>query len=128
MAEADDMCDRTAIIDQGKVQAIDTPSALKKMVQKETSLELTLNGLEPVPDSLKAINGIVELTVDALPSESLTRVNALLETPDVSGEVIRQITTNGRNLVELKTHSPSLEDVFLKLTGRRLTASADAEE
>jgi ABC-2 type transport system ATP-binding protein len=128
MAEADDLCDRTAIIDHGKVQAIDTPTALKKMVQKETSLELTLSGLESVPDSLKFINGIVKITIDTLPSESLTRVNALLKTPDVISEVIRQITSNGRNLVELKTHSPTLEDVFLKLTGRRLTANSDADD
>lgn len=128
MAEADDLCDRTAIIDQGRVQAIDTPGALKKMVQKETSLELTLYGLDPIPDSTKNIDGIVEFTVDALPSENVTRINALLKTPDISGELIRTVTSNSRILTDLKTQSPTLEDVFLKLTGRRLTASTQSDE
>ena len=125
MAEADELCDRTAIIDHGKVQAVDSPAALKKMVQKETALELTLDGLEPIPDGMKNITGITELTVDNLPDENVIKVRALLKTPDVSGELIRQITANGRNLVDLKTQSPTLEDVFLKLTGRRLTVNSD---
>ncbi len=120
MAEADEMCDRLAIIDHGKVQACDTPANLKRMVQKETALELTLDGTQPAPDDWKLLPGVVRLshTVDAV--AQTTSVHALLATPDASGELIRAVASGGRRLVDLRTVQPTLEDVFLKLTGRRL--------
>ncbi len=120
MAEADELCDRIAIINQGVIQACDTPTALKKLVQKETTLDLTLSGLDPVPELLREINGVQRLTTSHETSQQVTYIHALLSDPEAGGELIRMVTGDGRRLVGLETAQPTLEDVFLKLTGRSL--------
>lgn len=122
MAEADELCDRVAIIDKGKVQVCDKPSVLKHSVQKETALEVTISGLEPLPEHWSAIEGIVNLAVTTNPLENVTNVRALASSPEASGSFIREVTGNSRRLLGLRTIEPTLEDVFIKLTGRRLTS------
>jgi len=121
MQEADELCDRTAIIDRGRVQAIDTPARLKKSVQSETALEITLSGDEALPDELRNLGGVVKLAVDKNPEDRTTRLRILLDSADASGNFIRAVTSDGRRLLHLRTQEPTLEDVFIKLTGRRLT-------
>lgn len=125
MAEADEMCDRIAIVDQGKIQACDTPSALKKMVQKETALEMTISGVDAPTAEWEATQGVVKLASQVNPADKTTELRVLLESADYSGKFINQITNNGRHLLDMKTLEPTLEDVFIKLTGRRL-AEAEA--
>lgn len=120
MAEADEMCDRIAIVDQGCVQICDTPAALKKLVQKETAIEMTISGIKPHPLAWEQLPGVVKLTSTPNPSEKLTNLRVLLKTADYSGPFINEITSNNRHLLDLKTLQPTLEDVFIKLTGRRL--------
>ena len=127
MAEADEMCDRIAIVDQGLIQGCDTPAALKKMVQKETALELTISGAESVPEYWHGFAGIVKLIITPNPSEKVTRIRALLDSADSSGKFINEITSDGRLLLDMRTSEPSLEDVFIKMTGRRLIDASVTE-
>ena len=127
MAEADELCDRVAIVDKGTTQGCDTPAALKKMVQKETALELTISGDEPVPDHWHSFTGIVKLVATPNPSEKVTGIRALLDSADASGRFINEITSTGRLLLDLRTSEPTLEDVFIKMTGRRLTEVSDSK-
>lgn len=126
MAEADEMCDRVAIIDKGRLQACDTPENLKHLVQKETALELTLAGSQPIPEEWKTLDGVVRISQSLDAVSQTTQIRALLATPDASGLLIKAVASDGRRLVDLKTVRPTLEDVFLKLTGRRL-AQAEPE-
>lgn len=120
MAEADELCDRIAVIDNGEVVACDTPAALKKLVQKETTIDLIISGLEPLPDTWRTLKGVARLTAKPEIDAQVTQVHALLSDIKASGELIRAITSDGRSLVGLETAQPTLEDVFLKLTGRSL--------
>lgn len=120
MVEADELCDRVAIIDRGKVQVCDTPAALKKLVQKETALDLTIKGLDPLPASLEELPGVQSLTTSREIDRQVTLVHAILSNPEAGGELIRVMTGNGRRLMGLETSQPTLEDVFVKLTGRSL--------
>ena len=120
MMEADELCDRIAIIDKGNVQACDTPHALKKLVRKETALDLTINGLEPLPETWKQLKGVQSFTTTHDAENQVSRIHVLLDDPETSGELIRLVTGDGRRLLELETAQPTLEDVFLKLTGRSL--------
>ncbi len=121
MAEADEMCDRIAIIDRGMIQACDTPQALKKMLQKETALNLSISGIEPLTDEYKNITGIVQIAQHPDPETQTTNIRALVESPEVGGALIHAVSGNGRRLIDMHTIEPTLEDVFLKLTGRSLT-------
>ena len=128
MAEADELCDRIAIIDCGRVQVCDTPASLKKMVQKETALELTISGLEPPSEQWNKIEGVVKLSAKQEPLEKTTNIRAILKTADASGAFIREVTGDGRRLLDLRTVQPTLEDVFIKLTGRRLSETEESRK
>ncbi len=120
MAEADELCDRLAIIDKGKLQVCDKPSVLKHSVQQETAIEVTISGQEPPPDHWSAIEGIIKIAVTTNPLEDVTNIRALASSPKASGAFIREVTGNSRRLLGLRLIEPTLEDVFIKLTGRRL--------
>jgi len=117
MDEAERLCDRVAIMDHGKIIALGTPRELIASIGVEHVVEFSagvasralavsaLHEIEGVRD-VKAENGSVQLQV----TELHRAVPALL------AELDRQ----GLPLTELRTHSASLEDVFVTLTGRRL--------
>lgn len=123
MAEADELCDRVAIIDRGKMQACDSPAALKRIVQRETVLDMTISGIEPPPETWQRLSGVVRLTSESQPVDKVTKLRVLLETPDASGLFLHEVTSDGRRLLTLRTLEPTLEDVFIKLTGRQLVES-----
>ena len=125
MAEADELCDRIAIINEGVIQACDTPSALKKLVQKETALNLTISGLDPVPEAWGSLEGVVSITGTQEVDNRVTRIHALLVDAEASGVILKAVTSDGRHLLELETVQPTLEDVFIKLTGRSLVTSKE---
>jgi ABC-2 type transport system ATP-binding protein len=117
MDEAERLCDRVAIMDHGKIIALGTPRELIASIGVEHVVEFSAGGasktlavsalreIEGVRD-VKTENGSVQLQV----TELHRAVPALL------AELDRQ----GLPLTELRTHSASLEDVFVTLTGRRL--------
>ncbi len=115
MDEAERLCDRVAIMDHGRVIALDTPRALIARICAEHLVEFSLepgtadaNALRALPgvSAVRAANGGWQLEV----TELHRAVPALL------AELERQRVT----LSELRTHSATLEDVFVKLTGRHL--------
>jgi ABC-2 type transport system ATP-binding protein len=114
MDEAERLCDRVAIMDHGKVIAVGTPRELiasigvEHMVEFSTARQLDvspLRGMEGVRD-VQSGNGNVRLLV----MELHRAVPALLN----------ELTRQGVPLTELRTHSATLEDVFVALTGRHL--------
>ena len=114
MDEAERLCDRVAIMDHGKVIALGTPRELvasigaEHMVEFSVSRDLDIAPLERI-DGIREVvskNGNVQMQV----TELHHAVPALLD--ELSRQRIR--------LTELRTHSATLEDVFVALTGRRL--------
>jgi ABC-2 type transport system ATP-binding protein len=114
MEEAHRLCDRVAIIDHGKVIALDTPARLiaslgaEHIVEFQTETPPDLEPLRRLPgvEALRAADGVISLTA----REVHLAVPALLQ------ELARQRAA----LTRLATHHATLEDVFMTLTGRRL--------
>jgi len=107
MAEADRLCDRIAIVDHGKVIALDTPRGLRRLLPSEHGLEVVVAGVEPLEG---ADEGAAE--------EDRWRGRVYGDvTP---AEMARRVADAGRELIELRTLEGSLEDVFVHLTGREL--------
>src|SRR4051812_11980281 len=122
MAEADELCDRLAIIDRGKVLACDTPGNLKKRVQRHPIFELSLSpgvngwgGLEKLP-------GVHQATTTTTPTTVEVKV-ALEEEPAI-GAVVQELVTSGGRILSLKKTEPTLEDVFIELVGHGLEENA----
>lgn len=114
MDEAERLCDRVAIMDHGKVIALGTPRELIASIGAEHMVEFTLGRTLDTSflsqlDGVKAVatnDGNVQMQV----SELHLAVPALLT----------ELTRHGVPLTELRTHSATLEDVFVALTGRHL--------
>jgi len=114
MDEADILSDRVAIIDNGKIIASDTPKALKDSLG-ESVIELSCNltKSEFLENAKKALGAVV------VSVENGYRV--LSREPDkVLPEIVALGTKHEIGLISVKVTSPTLEDVFIKLTGKAL--------
>jgi ABC-2 type transport system ATP-binding protein len=116
MVEADILCKRIGIIDHGKIVALDTPANLKKLVSgTETSaFEIEISNLEPrMISSLQSLNSVKSL-VQEDPTHLTIRANG----SDSFDVIIDNLRKNGAKILMMKNLEPTLEDVFLHLTGR----------
>lgn len=120
MEEAERLCNRVAIMDHGRVLALGTPQQLIASIGGEHIVEFAIaaSGSEsPLPDIalLTAIPGVhSHRTVAGLHQLSVRELHTAV--PCIFAELNRQ----GLHLSELRTHSATLEDVFVGLTGRNL--------
>ena len=114
MEEAERLCDRVAILDHGRIVALDKPAALISNLGAEERIVFSLD--EALPATLeKALSksGQVEIQGERVTVHG----NNDHQTALVS-KVVNQLTTSGVKFRDLRTEQPNLEDVFLKLTGR----------
>jgi len=112
--EAERLCDRVAIVDHGKVIAQGSPRELKQSSADKTRIEVrlareeaheTLGGLDGVTDC-RSLNGAYVLHCQRPPQAIVS--------------LVKHLEAQGNELVSLEIATPSLEDVFIELTGRRL--------
>ncbi|HYP42162.1 MAG TPA: ATP-binding cassette domain-containing protein [Chloroflexia bacterium] len=129
MAEADELCDRIAIIDKGKVLACDTPANLKRMLQKQPVFEITASGINDATiGALGHAPGVVRVSGDPDESGSSYKLKFILEDESAIGSVVSELTRHNSSIKNLQKNEPTLEDVFIKLVGRSLTAQEGGEE
>jgi ABC-2 type transport system ATP-binding protein len=132
MAEADELCDRIAIVDHGRILALGTPAELKKRVQRESVFRLELDRLDGGPAALKRLPGVVSAAAASLQDEGRERrtveVNLVLEDDTVLGGVVGALAGIGSHILALRKSEPSLEDVFVELVGRGFDEESDEHE
>lgn len=116
MVEADELCDRVAIINQGKVLASDTPATLKRQLQREPIFKLEVSPLDGAePEEFKRIEGVTQFV--HRPVEGGSTLEFILEDEGILPAVVDQLTQHNIRLRNLEKREPTLEDVFLKLVG-----------
>jgi ABC-2 type transport system ATP-binding protein len=118
MEEADELCDRVAIMDHGKILALDSPAGLKRSVGADTIVTVKASGgemedlakrlSEQIPEvtNTRSIDGGVELHVK--------------EAERLVPRVVNAAEDAGYELADLSVSEPSLETVFISLTGKEL--------
>jgi ABC-2 type transport system ATP-binding protein len=117
MDEAERLCDHVAIMDHGKIIALGTPRELISSIGVEHLVEFSAGtGARPLETSvLRRIEGVRDVrTENGSVQMQVTELHRAV--PALLAELSRQ----GVPLTELRTHSATLEDVFVVLTGRRL--------
>ncbi len=120
MLEADELCDRVSIIDHGRILATDTPTGLRERVRTERRVVLEVRGAEPLGADLAALGGLTRVRAVAQPEKGTTLWHVSLAGDDRLGRVLELLARRGVTLVNLSTHEPSLEDVFVAIVGRGL--------
>ncbi len=120
LEEADQLAGRVGIIDHGRLVAEGTPEALKAEIGRPT--------IEATPldrsDSL-VLQGALERFGEATPSSDGSVAVRLHDRGNSLVEVVRTLDASGIDVGELDLHAPSLDDVFLAKTGRRLEGARD---
>jgi ABC-2 type transport system ATP-binding protein len=112
--EAERLCDRVAIVDQGRVIAQGTPRELKQRSAGTTRIEVRL--ARPLTDGML---GRLEGVADCREFDG-TYVLHSARPPQTIVALVKQLEAENNELQSLEMFSPSLEDVFIELTGRRL--------
>lgn len=112
--EAEKLCDRVAIVDHGKVIAQGTPRELKQSSADKTRIEVRL-AREESEEMLKQLEGVSDCRA----------INGLYvlhcrRPPQAIVSLVKHLEMQNNELVSLEIATPSLEDVFIELTGRRL--------
>jgi len=112
--EANQMCDRVAIINLGKIAAIDRPENLRNTIQSSQSVEVAFD--RPVSDleSLQAMENVNEVRKEG---DKLKLYSG--EPGHVACQIPEYANTHGLRVLTLNTLGPSLEDVFVHLTSAK---------
>jgi len=114
MYEADEICDRVAIMEKGKIAALDHPHILKKTIGGETSIRIKVKGSYVK----KALALLKEYKIVSSDDE----IQVIVDNPwRKMTELSARLNAEGIFTEKIEIVEPSLEDVFVKLSGRKLT-------
>lgn len=147
MEEADRLCDRIAIMDHGRILALDTPEGLKRLIPGGTMLELRIRVPEVVSvghaaedavegawhdhflTALEQLSGVTRVermrgqTDESINEQMLAfRLYATESTGTLLANATQAVVQERGELLDLRVARPSLEDVFIYLTGKDLRA------
>ena len=123
MVDADLMCDRIAIIDHGKIVALDTSANLKKQLSgtKTTIIKLEITNLNPeIVETIRALK-----CADSVTQEASTHLKILVHGEEAFDSIIDAIRSKSGKITSIENLQPTLEDVFLHLTGHQVRDSAN---
>ena len=114
--EAERLCDRVAIIDAGQIIAMGTPRDLQERSANQSSIEIKLT--RPLKDA--ALPQWAE-SIRSVVSEDRTHITVYSKRPARTlVEMVKWVDTNGFELDDVHLSRPTLEDVFIELTGKKL--------
>jgi ABC-2 type transport system ATP-binding protein len=117
MEEADQLCDRVAIMDHGKILALDTPANLKKSTGSDTIVTIKVaSKADELAENLKR-------DIDAVVGTRVTDNTLIVEmrsTERLVPRLVASAETSNIEILDLAVAEPTLETVFINLTGKEL--------
>ena len=117
MQEADELCDRVAIIDQGRILICDTPAAIKRQSRQATYFQIITEPLDGTEVTLCGLPGVVSCQSRLV--DMGTELRITLADDGAIAHVVGSITGQGKRILALQKVEPTLEDVFVETVGRR---------
>jgi ABC-2 type transport system ATP-binding protein len=147
MVEAEQLCDRIAIVDRGRILALGTPDELRRRVQAESIFRIELDrlpvaagadgpdggdrgdgvaSLAELPGVLSAVRADSDEGTEAAGARSVALKVCLADDSALTG-VVSAVSERGAHLVGLQKQEPSLEDVFVELVGRGLSDTPESD-
>jgi ABC-2 type transport system ATP-binding protein len=113
--EAERLCDRVAIMDEGRIIALDSPAQLQRQSQNASRIVVTC--AVPFPGNLPQWTEAIQSTVDA----TLRTLTVSSRRPAATlVDLVKWIDQQGMELTDVHLKQPTLEDVFIELTGKSL--------
>lgn len=113
IAEAEELCDRVAIIVKGQIRIIDTPQALKERAQDTEVIEVRLKPLSlTITKEIESMAGVEKVAI----VEDRLRIYGKTLHESIAS-IINRLDQGGGKILSIQTLTPTLEDAFVKLTG-----------
>jgi ABC-2 type transport system ATP-binding protein len=119
MVEADELCDRVAIINQGQVLACDTPNNLKKHLQRDVIFRLEISPLNRLDTRyFEILPGVRKVVHTARDGFGVLEI--ILVQDSALSNLVNSLTENDIQIINLQKREPTLEDVFVDLVGQSM--------
>src|SRR6202022_4033030 len=115
LMEADELCDRVAIVNRGRIVAEGTPAELKQQVQQDAIVDLQLSPGNRLLDALRAVQGVA--AASGSEQDGIDRFSLQLSSDAALGGVMRVVEGSGRQIRGVQKREPTLEDASVKLVG-----------
>lgn len=127
MVEAEELCDRVAIINQGRVLACDSPANLKHHLQREAIFRLEVGSLNGIgTEVFETMAGVRK--VAHYPNDGHSVLEFILEEEPVLGSVVSTLTARDIRILHLQKREPTLEDVFVELVGHSMEEAEHGDD
>ncbi len=117
MMEADQLCDRVAIIDDGRILACNTPENLKKIVKMNRTFKLDVTSLKD-KSNFGSLPGVENFTFQDDAEKDQTYLKFVLTDESAVSDIVSEVLKKGSKILSLQKTEPTLEDVFIKMVGK----------
>ena len=122
MDEAEELCDRVAIMDHGKIIALGSPSQLVRKIKMENTITVVPDKTSPkLVEIMKSVAGVKDSYLAYDENEKTETLKVITDNPDdILPDVVSAIAKDGTKVLSVQLSRVTLEDVFIMLTGRSL--------
>jgi ABC-2 type transport system ATP-binding protein len=118
MAEADEMCDRVAIIDQGKILASDSPLVLKEKLKENVIMKIEVSSVQADFGFMQKMEGIVGYSQTRSIQTDTTTLKVMVRDEPIFSAITSKLEEQKLKILSINKAEPTLEDVYISLVGR----------
>jgi ABC-2 type transport system ATP-binding protein len=118
MAEADEMCDRVAIIDHGKILACDSPLKLKENLKENVIMKVEVSSMQADFGFVEKMAGIVGFSATRSIQTDTTSLKVMVRDKSTFAKITSKLEENKLKILSVTKAEPTLEDVYISLVGR----------
>jgi len=127
MAEADEMCDRVAIIDRGRIMACDRPHALKERLKENKIVKLEVSSMQADLGFIERTAGVVGCSQTRNIQTDTTTLRIMVRDETILSAITRTLEEQKLRVLSVNEVEPTLEDVYICLVGKGFEEEAGAE-
>ncbi len=118
MAEADEMCDRVAIIDRGKILACDSPLKLKEDLKENVIMKVEVSSVQADFGFMEKLEGVVGYSQTRSIQTDTTTLKVMVRDDKIFSGITSKLQEQKLKILSVNKAEPTLEDVYISLVGR----------
>src|SRR3990170_6093662 len=118
MAEADEMCDRVAIIDRGRILACDSPQTLKENLKENVIMRVEVSSVQADFGFMEKTSGVVGYSQTRSIQTDTTTLKVIVRDEPVFSKITSKMSQENAKVLSVSKTEPTLEDVYISLVGR----------
>jgi ABC-2 type transport system ATP-binding protein len=118
MAEADEMCDRVAIIDRGRILACDSPLTLKENLKENVVMRVEVSSVQADFSFMEKMAGVIGFSPTRSIQTDTTTLKVMVRDEPIFSKILAKLEEQKLKILAVNKAEPTLEDVYISLVGR----------